>query len=543
MRIYARHKHQPPLINRMEFISSAIYGAIAALLFLYYYKFFSRKPTTKNPNLKTPPEAGGGRLFTGHLHLLSGGSTNEELPHFQLGALADKYGPIYTIRLGVRRVLVVNSWELCKELFTTNDTVISSRPPLRVAKHLGYDNAMFGFAPYGPYWRDMRKLISLELLSVRRIELQRDVRESETNEFMKELYKYWKENKDASGRVSVELKQWFGDLNLNVILRLVAGKRFYGSGGKGADAAMTRQWREVFRDFLYLSGMFVPADALPYLGWLDLGGHEKKIKQNGKDLDRIVGGWLAEHKEKEHSGDDKAKDFMDVMLTVLQDEKFKSKYDVDTIIKTSCESLIAGGSDTTSIMLVWTLSLILNHPHVLKKVQEELDRHVGRERPMNESDINKLVYMNAVVKESLRLYPAGPLAGTRIFTEDANVGGYFVPKGTWLIPNLWKMQRDPKVWSDDVLEFKPERFLDKYKHLDVKGQDFELIPFGAGRRICPGSHLGLQITYSVLGRLLQGFEVTTSSMVDMSESAGLTNTKATPLDVFIAPRLSPDLYN
>ncbi|KAK6125575.1 hypothetical protein DH2020_040685 [Rehmannia glutinosa] len=479
----------------MEYFNSFIYGAIALLFFIYYYLLWTR---SANPKTKAPPEVGGAWPFTGHLHLMGGGSS-PELPHINLAALADKYGPIFTIRLGVRRALVVSSWELAKELFTTCDVTISSRPKLRVAKHLSYDFAMFGFTPYGAYWRGLRKLVSAELLSSRRIELQRDVRVSETAQFVSELYKLCEEKKDESGRVLVDMKKWFGDLNLNVVLRVVAGR----------------------------------------------GGHEKKMKETAKELDIIVGGWLAEHRNKEYSGEDKPQDFMDVMLSVVQGAtEFRGQYDADTIIKATCETLIAGGTDTTTVMVIWALSLLLNNPRVLKNAQEELDKHIGKERRVKESDISNLVYLQAITKETLRLYPAGPLSGTREFAQDCHVGGYHVRKGTWLFVNLWKLHRDPRVWGDDPLEFRPERFLSTHENVDVRGQNFELIPFGAGRRICPGTNFGLQMLHLVLANLLHGFELSTVSdeAVDMTESAGLTNIKATPLDVLIVPRLSPSLY-
>ncbi|KAL0449821.1 UNVERIFIED_CONTAM: cytochrome [Sesamum latifolium] len=169
----------------MEF-SSAFYAPIAFFLLFYYYLLYSRPTKLTTQKSKSPPEAGGARPFTGHLHLMNGG-TSAGLPHINLAALADKYGPVFTIRIGVRRVLVVSSWELVKELFTTRDVAVSSRPNFRAAKHLSYDFAMFGFSPYGPYWRELRKLTSVELLSSRRLELLSHVRVSETVQSVNEL--------------------------------------------------------------------------------------------------------------------------------------------------------------------------------------------------------------------------------------------------------------------------------------------------------------------------------------------------------------------
>ncbi|KAL8477552.1 hypothetical protein ACS0TY_029735 [Phlomoides rotata] len=507
------------------------YGVVASLFIFCFYLLFLKASKSKNDGHKAPPEAGGARPFTGHLHVMSTG-----IPHVNLGALADKYGPIFKIQLGVRHVVVVSGPELVKELFTTNDVAVSSRPTVKLAEHLAYNRAMLGFTPYGAYWRELRKLVSLELFSSRRVELESKLCVLETAQSINELYKLWENKKDGSGRVLVDMKQWFGYLNMNIVLRLVAGKRFE----SGDDAAETRR---VMRDFFHLAGFFVPADALPYLGWLDLGGYEKRMKRIAKEFDQVIGEWLAEHREKEYSGQDKPRDFMDVMLSAVKGANFQGKYDVDTIIKATCGNLIAGGTDTTTVVLIWALSLLLNNRHILQKAQEELDRHVGRERQVNESDINNLVYLQAITKEVLRLYPPGPLAGTRKFTEDCNVGGYRVPKDTWLIVNLWKLHRDPKVWHDP-LEFRPERFLSEHKHVDVKGHNFELIPFGAGRRICPGTTFGLHVLHLVLANLLQAFEFSTvmDENIDMSESDGLTNMKTTPLDVLMSPRLNPNLY-
>ncbi|KAH7524015.1 hypothetical protein FEM48_Zijuj06G0073500 [Ziziphus jujuba var. spinosa] len=163
---------------------------------------------------------------------------------------------------------------------------------------------------------------------------------------------------------------------------------------------------------------------------------------------------------------------------------------------------------------------------------------------LEESDINKLVYLQAIVKGTLRLYPAAPLSGPRESIQDCNIGGYHVPKGTRLITNIWKIQTDPKIW-EDPLEFKPERFLTTQKDVDHRSQlHFEYIPFGSGRRACPGASFGLQMVNFSLASFLHAFEISTPSdaPVDMTESFGLTNPKATPLDVLIKPSLPSKLY-
>ncbi|XP_051140309.1 cytochrome P450 CYP82D47-like [Andrographis paniculata] len=527
----------------MEF-SSAIgsAAAAAAILILYYYLLRRR---SLNPKYKLPPEAGGARLILGHLHLMGDAARP---PHFYLADMADQHGPIFTIRLGVRRAVVVSSWSIAKELFTSCDAAVSSRPKMRAIKHLSYGFAMFGFSPYGDYWREIRKIANTELLSSHRVEVMSHVYEPAIAQSVKEIYSRWEDERNIykdglSGRVLVDMKKWFAELNLNVILAMVAGKRFSAAAGED-DGEEMRRCRAVFRDFFHLLGLFVPADALPWLRWFDLGGLEKRMKRTAKELDGIMAEWVVEHRRK--GGDTAARDFMDVMVSAVRgSEQLTRQADADTVIKSTCQMIIAGGADTSSVVLTWALSLLLNNRRVLAKAQEELDKHVGRTRRVKESDIPNLVYLQAVVKEILRLYPAGPLGGPREFTQDCSIKGYHIPKGTWLMVNTWKLQRDPDVWSDDALEFKPERFLTtRHGNIDVKGQNFELIPFGAGRRICPGTNLALHMMHLVLANLLQAFEVGTvcDEAVDMSESLGLSNLKATPLDVLVAPRLSPEHY-
>uniref|UniRef100_A0A2N9FC00 Cytochrome P450 n=1 Tax=Fagus sylvatica TaxID=28930 RepID=A0A2N9FC00_FAGSY len=522
----------------MDFLSpslnSAIVGVIAIILFSQY---FLRR--SKVGLAKTPPIPEGAWPIIGHLPLLGG----TKPPYRTLGAMADKYGPAFTIQLGFHRALVVSSWEMAKECFTTNDLAVSSRPQLVAAKHMGYNSAVFGFAPYGSFWRELRKLATLELLSSSRLEQLSYVRVSEVETSLKELYTLWTKRKNESGQILVEMKQWFADLTLNVILRMIAGKRYYGDHSDADDKEVARRCQKAMEEFLRYTGLFVVSDAIPCLGWLDIGGHEKAMKKVAKEIDTILEEWLEEHKQKRASGEAKGpQDFMDVMLSVL-DGKDLEGFDADTVNKATSMGLIAGASDTSLVTLTWAISLLLNNPHVLKKAQDELEVQVGKERIVNESDISKLVYLQAIVKETLRLYPPAPLLVPRELTENCIIGGYHVPKGTRLITNAWKIQRDPRIWSDP-LKFMPERFLTTQKNIDFRGRHFEFIPFGSGRRACPGTSFGLQVVHLALASFLHMFEISNSSnaQVDMTESSGLTSIKATPLEVLITPRLNLPIF-
>ncbi|GKV29824.1 hypothetical protein SLEP1_g38716 [Rubroshorea leprosula] len=504
--------------------------ALSLILFLWISKFLGR---SKN---KEAPEASGTRPLFGHLHLLGG----PKPPHITLGDLAEKHGPIFTIRLGVCRALVVSNWEIARECFTTNDKAFINRPKYLVAEILGYNYAMFSFSSHLPYWRQIRKIAMLEVLSNYRLELLKHVRESEIRTSIKELHALLV----GKDRGLVEMKRWFSSVTLNIVFKMVMGKRYAEEESRNQTDENERK-RKALRDFFELAGAFAMADVLPFLRWLDIGGYEKAMKKTAKDLDGILQEWLDEHKKKRNSGE-KAKgehDFMDVMLSVLDDSEEIPSYEADTIVKATCLGLILGGTDTNTVTLTWALSLLLNNRDVLKKAQEELDTRVGRERRVQESDLKDLVYLQAILKETLRLYPAATLSVPHESAEDCTTGGYHVPAGTRLIVNLYKLHRDPNVWPNPY-EFKPERFRTTHKHVDVRGQNFELIPFGSGRRVCPGISFALQVLQLTLANLLHSFEITTAldEPVDMTENAGLTNLKATPLEVLLTPRLPAHLY-
>ncbi|KAJ9186672.1 hypothetical protein P3X46_002218 [Hevea brasiliensis] len=514
----------------------ALIGFIS-LIFLYF-ALFSRTRITARTNFGQAPEPAGAWPIVGHLHLLGGSS---QLLHQTLGMMADKYGPAFSLRLGSRRAFVVSSSEVAEECFTSNDRALASRPSTAATKHMCYNDAVFGFAPYSPHWREMRKIVMSELLSNRRLEMVKNVQSSEVDVGIRKLYDLWVKN--SCHPVLVELNHWFEDLTLNVLVKMVAGKCFAG----GSDDVEARRFQKTISEFFHLMGMFVVSDAVPSLWWLDLQGHERKMKKIGKDLDAILEAWMDEHRQKRASGElqeEGEQDFFDLMLSLEEEGRLSGfPYDEKTSIKATCLTVIAAGSDTTSTMLTWAISLLLNNRFALKKAQEELDLHVGVERQVDESDLKNLVYLQAVIKETLRLYPVAPLSGPRQALEDCTIGGYHVSAGTRLMVNVWKIHRDPRLWTDPSA-FQPQRFLTSHVGVDVRGQHFVLIPFGSGRRSCPGTSFALHALHLTIARLLHAFDLSTpmDQPVDMTEGPGVILPKATPLEVLLSPRLPAKLY-
>jgi len=208
------------------------------------------------------------------------------------------------------------------------------------------------------------------------------------------------------------------------------------------------------------------------------------------------------------------------------------------------QDLIAGGTESSAVTVEWAISELLKKPEVIAKATEELDRVIGRSRWVTEKDIPQLPYVDAIVKETMRLHPVAPLLVPRLAREDATVAGYDIPAGTRVLVSVWSIGRDPALW-DAPEEFMPERFLGS--KLDVKGQDYELLPFGSGRRMCPGYSLGLKVIQVSLANLLHGFTWSlpngmTKEELSMEEIFGLSTPRKFPLEAVIVPKLPAQLY-
>jgi cytochrome P450 len=208
--------------------------------------------------------------------------------------------------------------------------------------------------------------------------------------------------------------------------------------------------------------------------------------------------------------------------------------------------LIAAATDTSAVTVEWALAELLRKPEAMTKATEELDRVVGHGRLVTEADIPSLPYLDAIVKETLRLHPVAPLLAPRLSREDTSVGGHDIPAGTRVIVNVWAIGRDPALWGNASDEFRPERFVGS--GLDVKGLDFELLPFGSGRRMCPGYTLGLKMVQLTLANLLHAFawrlpDGVAAAELSMEEKYGLSMPRAVPLEAVIEPKLPAHLYD
>ncbi|XP_052627055.1 demethylepipodophyllotoxin synthase-like [Lactuca sativa] len=299
----------------------------------------------KKEENRAPPQAKGKWPVIGHLHLL--GSSG--LPHRVLAKLSERYGPIFTIMLGVHNALVVSSNDIAKECFTIKDKAFCSRPKLMEMELMGYNYAIFALAPYGDYWRQVRKIIMLHVLSPKRVEMLAPIRVLELRASMAEIYAAWLKNKETTGSdvVKLDMQQWFGTLILNGLLWVVAGKRLSLNDEEGI------RFQKVARKFFQLLGAFVVSDFIPSLKRFDIGGYEREMRIPGKEMDEIFDGWLEEHKRKRKSKqqDEGNQVLMDVLISIVEgasEEEFPG-HDSDTIIKATCLTMLIAGLDITAV--------------------------------------------------------------------------------------------------------------------------------------------------------------------------------------------------
>ncbi|CAI9754833.1 unnamed protein product [Fraxinus pennsylvanica] len=465
----------------------------------------------------------------GHLHLLS------PIPHQALAKLSQRCGPLIHLFLGSVPCVVASSPEMAKEFLKTYESSYSNRPQSFAVDYLTYGSQDFSFAPYGPYWKFMKKLCMSELLGGQTLELLLPVRRSEMRSFMEFLL-----SKASAGK-SVDIGGELIRLTNNVISRMIMGERCSEDEDKAGDV------RKLVQEIAELTGKFNLMDFIWFCKNLDLQGFRKRLKKVRDRFDAMMERIIDEHQNPgrklklENEEGESVRDLLDILLNISANESSEMSLTRENI-KAFILDIFAAGTDTSAITTEWALAELINHPNILHRAQHEINSVVGQNKLVEESDISNLPYLQAIVKETLRLHPTGPLI-VRESSEDCTIAGYHVPAKTRLFVNVWAIGRDPEHW-ENPLEFRPERFLNEDGYLkaqlDVRGQHYHLLPFGSGRRGCPGTSLALQVVQTTLAAMIQCFEwnVEGNGTVDMEEGPGITLPKAHPLICFPVARLN-----
>ncbi|XP_047964893.1 cytochrome P450 71AU50-like [Salvia hispanica] len=354
-------------------------------------------------------------------------------------------------------------------------------PPLSTITHLS--------STYGLYWQNMRKLCTVELLSTLKISSFRSMRREELGLFVESL------NEASRLHVAVDLSAKVVSLTAEISCRMMFGKKY---NDKDIDE---RGFKGVLQEVMTLVAAPNLGDYFPFLEVLDLQGLTRKLKAIAKVFDVFFEKIIEDHVQ---AGDrpGQAKDIVDTMMSIMQRGESEFQFDIRNI-KAIMLDLLVASMDTASASVEWILSELLRNPTVMKKLQKELEQVVGLKRMVEESDLDQLEYLDMVVKESFRLHPAAPLLLPHYSREDSKVNGYDIPKGSRILVNTYAIGRDPNVWTDPEM-FIPERFIGS--DIDVRGKHFQLLPFGSGRRGCPGIQLGLIQVRLIVSQLVHCFD-------------------------------------
>ncbi|ESQ46248.1 hypothetical protein EUTSA_v10000576mg [Eutrema salsugineum] len=430
------------------------------ILSLAIFFFISLKPLfgKRHSKFNLPPSPARPLPLIGHLHLLKQPLHRTFLSFSQSLDSA----PIFSLRLGNRLAVVVSSYSIAEECFTENDIVLANRPESIVGKYIEYNFTTVTSAPYGDHWRNLRRLSTLEIFSSHKLNGFLSVRKDEIRHLLLRLSK-----NSQHGFAKVEMRSLFMDLTINNILRMMAGKRFYGDG--------TEQVRQLIDEVVSYAGAGNATDYIPILRWIT--SFEKRVQE----LSRV--------------GSNEATLMMDHLLSL---QEIQPNYYTDITLKGIIVVMILAGTETLIGTLEWAMLNLLNHPEVLTKARTEIDTKIGFDRLIDEQDIKNLPYLQGIVLETLRLHPVAPTLVPHMTSDDCILAGYDVLCGSMLLVNVWAMHRDPYIWEDPEM-FKPERF-------ENEKENQKVLSFGIGRRSCPGVGLTHRLVSLALGSMVQCFK-------------------------------------
>ncbi|KAI9118271.1 hypothetical protein K1719_010603 [Acacia pycnantha] len=450
------------------------------LVFLIY------RSTRPRPHLPPGPS---GLPLIGNLHQLPNSA-----PHRYLWRLSKQYGPLIFLRFGLKPTIVVSSAKIARQVMKTHDLVFASRPSLLGQQKMSYNGLDVAFAPYSDYWREVKKLCALHLFSTRRIHSFRPIREDEVLRTIRRL------SQSASSHKVINFSETMMSFSGTLICKIAFGKGYeLEDNKKGSERS---RFHGLLNETQALWTEFYFTDYIPWLGWIDrIRGLHSRLDKTFKQLDMFYQQVIDDHMNPKNPQTDQ-KDVIDIFLQIMNDHSTSVDLTVDNI-KALLMNIFIAGTDTSAATLVWAMTSLMKNPRVMKKVRGEIRKLYGEKEFISEEDIERLPYLRAAVKETLRLFPPAPLLVPRESMEKCNIEGYEIQAKTLVFVNAWAIGRDPETWKDPE-QFYPERFFDC--SIDFKGHDFELIPFGAGRRICPGIQMGVITVELMLANLVHCFD-------------------------------------
>ncbi|XP_051152769.1 cytochrome P450 71D95-like isoform X2 [Andrographis paniculata] len=487
---------------------------LSPLIIFFLIRIFNPWRRRRNPqNLPpSPPKL----PVIGHLHHLLGG-----LPHQVLARLSRKYGRVLLLHLGEISTVVISSPAAAKQVLKDQDPACADRPKTIGLEIMWYNYSDLAFCPYNDQWRQLRKICVLELLSSKNVKSFGYIREDEASHLISTVQSF------AASREAINLTETILRFSSSVICRAALGKDQTANG----DALI-----EMMKKALSMAGGFELADLFPSSKLLNLLCLNKyRLMWMHRKLDSILDDIVDEHKLRK-GGEYGGEDIVDAMLRINRSEDGQDSISKDNI-KAIIFDMFSGGTETTSTTIDWAMAELMKNPRVMAKAQAELREILKEKKTINSGDIEEMKYLKLVIKETLRLHPPMPLL-PRACRDKCMVNGYSIPLKSKILVNVWAIGRDHEYW-DEAEMFKPERFEDSSR--DFFGNNFDYLPFGTGKRICPGINFGLANVELPLARLLYHFDWRMpdgmeENEIDMTEGSGITVSRKN--DLFLVPLLA-----
>ncbi|KAJ0582338.1 putative geraniol 8-hydroxylase [Helianthus annuus] len=439
-------------------------------------------------------------------------------PHQSLATLSKRYGPLMSLKFGAKTAIVVSSPDLAKEFLQTHDHSFSSRsvPDVvgRVADHAKYSIV---WLPVGEKWRRLRRISKEYVFSVQRLDASELLRQTKVKELVDHV------DRCCISEKVINIGAIAFTTSLNVLSNLI-----FSMDLAQYDSSYSQEFKDDVWALLEIGGKPNISDFFPIFKFFDLQGLGRRVNVHGNRILTIFDN-IIDQRLQTRSSLLTDNDVLDSLLNLNQmDESTFSRNDMRHLFL----ALFIAGTDTASTTLEWAMAELIRNPDKLATTRSEIIKLMeNKEKIIQESDISQLPYLQAVIKETLRLHPPVPFLIPHQAIHDIEIQGFMVPKNAQILCNLWAMGRDPKVWSHPDT-FMPERFLEV--NVDYRGQDFELIPFGAGRRMCPGLNTAHRMLHIMLGSLIQKFDWKLEGNkraqdIDMGEKFGITLQRSAPL--------------
>ncbi|XP_010531610.1 PREDICTED: cytochrome P450 78A5-like [Tarenaya hassleriana] len=433
------------------------------------------------------------------------------LAHRKLAVMASSLGAqrLMPLSLGSTRVVISSHPETAKEILCSSN--FSDRPIKESARLLMFERAV-GFAPSGDHWRHLRRLAATHLFSPKKISALEPIRHRLAEEMARKIEESSKMHGVVELRGIIQ-KGSLGNMLESLFGSCLSEEQKYELG------LMVNEGYELITKFNL-------EDHFPMVRFLDIYGVKRKCQNLAVRVQSLLGQILKERREGSH-GDD----FLTSLISLSEEDQLA---DADVI--SVLWEMMFRGTDTVAILLEWIMARLVLHQDVQANLRREIVTCVGDHRHVRDSDVPKLRYLHAVVKEVLRLHPPGPLLSwARLAVHDVHVDKFLVPAGTTAMVNMWAITHDPTVWKNPWA-FRPSRFLEDDDVL-IMGSDLRLAPFGSGRRVCPGKALGLATVHLWVARLLQRFDWLPAEPVDLSENLRMSLEMKKPLKCQVRTRV------